>query len=569
MSGSAKSDPLRSPNLTDADIERVSHHWGFNFARYLVLWDALEPTPGKIDMAYVDRIATDVKRLGGAGLRVMLDMHQDVYAAQFCCDGAPAWAVRDDGQPFELQKTWSFNYFQPAVTRAFDNFWDAKGKDADLQEHYATVWKALATRFAGDPHLIGYDLINEPYAGSDFEALEALSRVTPEDGGKSRIFDETKLGPFYQRMIDAIRAVDADHWIFVEPRYGAPGNGSPSFLPVLKDPRAGDLRIVQSDGRQRSRGGVELDLRQGHGGAEHQGRSGDGASPCAGGAEAVAWFASCADARCEVGQASGPPAKTDEILPKMPPAPARDEQPAEACSGHAHHAIHPARARGELGDGSVTSSSVPVGVTGLGSGVIAVSAGGRHTCAVTSGGAVQCWGFNDDGELGNGSTIKSSVPVPVLGLGAGVVGVSSGYYHACAVTSGGAVQCWGSNTHGQLGDGTLIDRSAPVAVVGLGSGVVAVSCGFDHTCALLAGGGVECWGDNLSGMLGDGSTIDSAVPVGVTGLGPGVVAIGAGAGSSCALTSTGKVQCWGYNQAGMLGDSTGMDSLVPVEVTGL
>lgn len=246
MSGSAKSDPLRSPNLTDADITRVSHHYGFDFARYLVLWDALEPEAGKIDMAYVDRIATDVKRLGDAGVRVMLDLHQDVYAAQFCCDGAPAWAVRDDGQPFELQKTWSFNYFQPAVTRAFDNFWDAKGKDADLQEHYAAVWKALATRFAGDPHLIGYDLINEPYAGSDFEALEVLSRVTPEDGGKSRIFDETKLGPFYQRMIDAIRTVDADHWIFVEPRYGAPGNGSPSFLPVLKDPRAGELRIVQA-----------------------------------------------------------------------------------------------------------------------------------------------------------------------------------------------------------------------------------------------------------------------------------------------------------------------------------
>lgn len=244
MSGSAKSDPLRSPNLTDADIERVSHHWGFNFARYLVLWDALEPEAGKIDTAYIDRIATDVKRLGDAGMKVMLDMHQDVYAAKFCCDGAPAWAIRDDGEPFELQKTWSFNYFQPAATRAFDNFWDAAGPNKDLQEHYAGIWKALATRFAKDPNVIGYDFINEPYAGSDFDGLEALSRTTPEDGGKSKTFDETKLGPFYQRMIDAIRTVDKDHWVFVEPRYGAPGNGSPSFLPVLKDPRSGEGRVV-------------------------------------------------------------------------------------------------------------------------------------------------------------------------------------------------------------------------------------------------------------------------------------------------------------------------------------
>jgi endoglycosylceramidase len=112
------------------------------------------------------------------------------------------------------------------------------------ERDYAGAWKALATRFAKDPTIIGYDIINEPYAGSDFEALEALSRVVPEDGGKSKTFDQTKLGPFYQRMIDAIRTVDPDHWVFLEPRYGAPGNGSPSYLPVLKDPRAGEPHLV-------------------------------------------------------------------------------------------------------------------------------------------------------------------------------------------------------------------------------------------------------------------------------------------------------------------------------------
>lgn len=240
----SKSDPLRSPGLTDGDIDRIARHWGFNLVRYLVLWDALEPEPGKIDGAYIDRIAEDVARLGRAGVRVMLDMHQDVYAAKFCCDGAPAWAIRDDGQPFEQKDLWALNYMQPAVQRAFDNFWAAEGPNADLQQHYAAAWQALAKRFAADANVVGYDLINEPFAGSDFDPVEALFRKSPEDGGTSKTFDETKLGPFYQRMLDAIRQVDSDHWVFFEPRYGAPGNGSPSYLPKLRDPRAGGPRIV-------------------------------------------------------------------------------------------------------------------------------------------------------------------------------------------------------------------------------------------------------------------------------------------------------------------------------------
>lgn len=243
-SGRSKSDPQRSPGLGDADIDRIARSWGFDLARYLVLWDALEPTPGQIDAAYVERIASDVARLGQAGVRVMLDMHQDVYARKFCCDGAPEWAIRDDGQPFEPQDLWALNYMQPAVQRAFDNFWAADGPNADLQQHYAAAWQALATRFAGDANVIGYDIINEPFPGSDFDGAEALFRQTPEGGGSSKTFDETKLGPFYQRMIQAIRAVDADHWIFVESRYGAPANGSPSYLPKLDDPRAGAPRVV-------------------------------------------------------------------------------------------------------------------------------------------------------------------------------------------------------------------------------------------------------------------------------------------------------------------------------------
>lgn len=243
-SNSSKSDPQRSPRLEDADIERIAHQWGFNFVRYLILWDALEPAPGQIDSAYIERIATDVERLGRAGVHVMLDMHQDVYAAKFCCDGAPEWAIRDDGLPFERRNLWALNYMDPAVQRAFDNFWDASGPHADLQQHFASAWQAVAARFTGNQNVIGYDLFNEPFPGSDFDGAEALFRKTPDDGGTSKVFDETKLAPFYQRTIDAIREVDVDHWIFFEPRYGAPGNGSPAFIPKLADPRPGEPRLV-------------------------------------------------------------------------------------------------------------------------------------------------------------------------------------------------------------------------------------------------------------------------------------------------------------------------------------
>ena len=240
----AKVGPEHLPALTQADAARIAKGWGFDFVRLLVLWDAIEPQPGQIDEAYLDRVATRVDWLAAEGISVMLDMHQDVYAAQFCCDGAPAWAVFDDGKSFELQSTWSVNYLQPAVQAAFDNFWAADGAHPELQRHYAAAWKAVAARFRGHPGVVGYDVMNEPFPGSDFDLTEALLRVTPADGGSSRRFDEQKFAPFYQRVIGSIREADPDTWIFFEPRYAAPGNGSPSFVPRLDDPRAGTPRIA-------------------------------------------------------------------------------------------------------------------------------------------------------------------------------------------------------------------------------------------------------------------------------------------------------------------------------------
>jgi alpha-tubulin suppressor-like RCC1 family protein len=224
---------------------------------------------------------------------------------------------------------------------------------------------------------------------------------------------------------------------------------------------------------------------------------------------------------------------------------------------------------GQLGNGTTTDSLVPVDVVGLSSGVVAVSTGGRHTCAVTSAGAVKCWGSNDLGELGNGSTKSSLVPVDVVGLSSGVVAVSAGVTTTCALLATGAVKCWGYNVFGQLGNDSTADSHVPVDVVGLGSGVVAVSAGSDYACAVTAAGAARCWGYNGYGQLGDGTTIHRHVPVDVLNLSSGVLAISTGDSHTCAVTATGAVACWGVDKDGELGDGSTTDSAVPVAVVGL
>lgn len=242
VSNNAKVDPRRLPNIDSSDAERIARRWGFNAVRYLVFWDAVEPRKGEFNDAYLDAVAADVDLLAEEGLYVILDMHQDVYAARFCCDGAPEWAIRDDGLPFELQPSWFLNYLQPAVMAAFDNFWDADGPHADLQEHYALSWQAIARRFRDHPAVLGYDIMNEPFPGTDVSSTELLG--IPDPDSRSPQFDREKLQPFYERMFAAIREVDSDSWLFFEPRFGAPGNGGPSFLKPFEDPREGPSRVV-------------------------------------------------------------------------------------------------------------------------------------------------------------------------------------------------------------------------------------------------------------------------------------------------------------------------------------
>lgn len=231
---------------------------------------------------------------------------------------------------------------------------------------------------------------------------------------------------------------------------------------------------------------------------------------------------------------------------------------------------------GEAGNGTVTQSTVPTDV--LSTDVLAnkvlttVSAGNNHSCAV-AGGAAYCWGSNAKGQLGDGSTVNSTVPVAVTGLPANktVTDVSAGQTHTCAV-AGGAAYCWGDNLHGYLGNNSLTSSSLPVAVTGVlaDKTVTDVSTGVFHTCA-AAGGAAYCWGSNTQGQLGNDSTVNSSVPVTVTTTGvladKTVTTVSSGGYHTCTDTG-GAAYCWGYNSKGQLGDNSITQSNVPVTVTG-
>jgi alpha-tubulin suppressor-like RCC1 family protein len=245
--------------------------------------------------------------------------------------------------------------------------------------------------------------------------------------------------------------------------------------------------------------------------------------------------------------------------------------------------------RGQLGDGTTTSSLVPVAVdtSGIlnGKTITAISTNGSwmgtsYTCVVASDNGVYCWGGNQYGQLGDGSTDSSSVPVAVdmtnVSGGKFVDISTSGYGHACAVTEHGNAYCWGSNNFSQLGDGSTTDSSIPVAVdtsgVLNGKTITAVSTGGRYTCVTDSDGNVYCWGENGNGQLGDGSIENSLIPVAVDMSGAlsglSIKEITTGWSHVCVIASDGNAYCWGDDHDGQLGnDSEHSNSLVPVQVS--
>ena len=221
---------------------------------------------------------------------------------------------------------------------------------------------------------------------------------------------------------------------------------------------------------------------------------------------------------------------------------------------------------GELGNGTTFNSNVPVESTGI-TDATAVAVSNNHSCALLNDRTVECWGYNNDTPtFGDGTTASSYVPAPVAGI-TNAIAFAAGDEYTCALLSGGTVKCLGNNDYGQLGNATAVSGTVPVTVTGI-TDAIAISAKGIHTCAVLSGGTIQCWGYSSWDQVGNGATGIATVPVTVTGI-TNAVAVAAGFDHNCALLNGGTISCWGQNDCGELGDGTTTTRSVPVTVIGI
>jgi len=197
---------------------------------------------------------------------------------------------------------------------------------------------------------------------------------------------------------------------------------------------------------------------------------------------------------------------------------------------------------------------------------VSVSRGQSNTCAISTTGALRCWGRNNKGQLGYGPEMGSRhVPTLVPGMTSGVTDVSVGYSHICAVQNGGA-KCWGNNAHGELGNNSIVNKNVPTPVHGLGSGIRQVASGYVHSCAITTSNQLKCWGGNASSQLGQGNTTERWIPVNTRS---SVSTVALGQNSSCLINTSGTPLCFGYAGHTQMGDGSTTTNTSPSGITGI
>jgi len=258
-----------------------------------------------------------------------------------------------------------------------------------------------------------------------------------------------------------------------------------------------------------------------------------------------------------------------------------------AISSEGRIFIWGSNAFGQIGDGTTTDRYIPIEITGnfslnVGETITGVSLGSNHSSAITSEGKIFIWGFNSDGQLGDGTTTNRDTPTEItsnftLYTGETITTVSLGYAHSSAITSEGRIFTWGANANGELGDGTIANRYTPTEItsdfsLSIEEIITSVSLGINHSAAITSEGRIFAWGYNGNGQIGDGTTTNRYTPTEITSnlslnTEEIITKVSIGSNHSSAITSEGRIFTWGYNGNGQIGDGTTTNRYTPTEIT--